>query len=139
MQSLIADQEKTNLLLSLHDEFINIQSALDMKEQKLNYRSHETTESELVDMRRLINKKCQQIFTEHPAMIEPAKIFSDMLEIAQKNKDAQVEIPKAKDYLLEMTPIPKGTATSIQYLSVSKSNISILGQKKMSDRLDLDP
>ena len=60
-------------------------------------------------------------------MYEPAKIFSDMLEISQKNKDAQVEIPKAKDYLLEMTPIPKVAATSIQYLSVSKSNISILG------------
>ena len=55
----MADQEKTNLLLSLHDEFINIQSALDMKEQRLNYRSYETTESELVEMRRLINKKCQ--------------------------------------------------------------------------------
>jgi hypothetical protein len=36
-----------------------------------------------------------------------------MLEISQKTKDTQIEIPKAKDYLLEMTPIPKAAATSI--------------------------
>ena len=84
-----------------------------MKEEKFNYRTYDTSESELVEMRRLINKKCQQIFSELPSLVEPAKIFSDMLEISQKTKDTQVEIPKAKDYLLEMTPIPKAAATSI--------------------------
>jgi hypothetical protein len=94
-------------------------------------------ESELVDMRRLINKKCQQIFAETTTMIDPAKIFSDMLEISQKNKESHVDIPKPKEYLLDMTPIPRGSIKSTQMLSVSKSNISILGMKKNSDRIDM--
>ena len=57
-----------------------------MKEMQVNYRGYETTQSELIEMRRLINKKCQQIFSTATAMIEPAKIFSDMLEISQKSK-----------------------------------------------------
>ena len=57
-----------------------------MKEMQVNYRGYETTQSELIEMRRLINKKCQQIYSAATAMIEPAKIFSDMLEISQKSK-----------------------------------------------------
>lgn len=39
-------------------------------------------------------------------MVDPAKIFSDMVEISLKSKD-NVEVPKHKEYLVEMTPIPK--------------------------------
>jgi len=40
--------EKSNLLLSLHDEFINIQSVLDLQEKEVNYRGYDTTHAELV-------------------------------------------------------------------------------------------
>jgi len=108
-----------------------------MQESQVNYRGYETTQSELIAMRRLITKKCQQIFVDATTMVDPAKIFSDMLEISQNHKDSQVEIPKQKEYLSDMTQLPKTNIQSTKQLTVSNSNISILGLKRTSDRFDM--
>lgn len=85
-------------------------------------------------MRRIINKKCQQIFSQNQNFVEPAKIFSDLINIIKKDQEGLqvLEVPKQNEYLTEMTPAPKIGQKLEKQLVNSKSNVSVLGLKRGS-------
>jgi len=46
--------------------------------------------SRLREMRRLINKKCEQVFL-NGKFLPPSKIFADMLDVYNASKDEEVK------------------------------------------------
>lgn len=75
--------ERISTILALHDEFLNIQTAVDSGENEEQYRGQKITPARLVEMRALINKKCEKLFRHADGFsLQPGKVFADLMQFS---------------------------------------------------------
>lgn len=69
------------MLLTLHDEFLQIQSVIDHSKLDVTYRAQHFQTQDLIRMRQVIHQKCE-VLCERFA-VQPSKVFADLLDLHQ--------------------------------------------------------